>query len=99
MCRDSQGGHHPSPSATRRSPELLRAGRLTGLWPSSHLRLVSVSFRHPEPLDRVTLEIKLDDHHGFLANDPTIVARLDGHNLRPFVFDPAAVWVLEWDFT
>src|SRR4029450_8608684 len=38
------------------------------------------------------------DHHGFLANNPTIMARLDGHNLRRFVFDTAAVRVLDVDF-
>ena len=51
---------------------------------------------HPEPLDRVSLEVELDQHDRLVADHPAVVARLDRDNLRRLVLDDAAVGVSMW---
>ena len=49
--------------------------------------LVAVSARHAEPLDRVSLEVELDEDGGLVADHPTVVPRLDGDDLRRLALD------------
>ncbi len=53
---------------------------------------------HPEALNRIALEIELDEHHRFFPNHPAVVPGLDRDNLRRLVFDDAAVGVFDVDF-
>jgi hypothetical protein len=55
--------------------------------------------RHTEPADRVALEVDLDQHHRLLADNPTVVAGIDSHDLRRLVFDDAAIGVLDVDLS
>ena len=59
---------------------------------------MTMGIRHSEAANRVALEVEFDQHHRLLADDPTVVARLDRHNLRSFVFHHAAVGVFNVDF-
>ncbi len=51
--------------------------------------------RHAEARDGFLFEVELDEHGGFLADDPTLVSRFDGNNLWPFEFQQASVAVFE----
>ena len=55
--------------------------------------LMLVFGSHPEPAHGVAFEIELDQHHRFSADHPTVVAGVDRHHLRGFVFHHAAVGV------
>ena len=57
-----------------------------------------MGIRHPEAADRVTLEIELDQHDWFLAHDPTVMPRIDRHDLGSLVFHDTAVGVFDVDF-
>jgi len=50
---------------------------------------------HPKPPDGIALEVELDEHHWFASDDPAVVTRLDGDDLRGLVLDDAAVGVLD----
>ena len=54
---------------------------------------------HAEALNRVALEVELDEHHRFLSDHPAVVPGLDRDNLRRLVFDDAAVRVFDVDLT
>ena len=56
-----------------------------------------MGIRHSETADRVTLEVEFDQHHRLVADDPTIVTRLDRHNLRRLVLHNTAVGVFNVD--
>ena len=53
---------------------------------------------HAEPADRVTLEVEFDQHHRLLADDPTVMPRLDRHDLGGLVFHDTTVGVFDVDF-
>jgi hypothetical protein len=59
---------------------------------------MTMSIRHPEAADRVTFEVEFDQHHGLLTHNPTIVTRLDDHNLRSLELHDATVGVFDVDF-
>lgn len=40
---------------------------------------------HAEPADSVTLEVEFDQHHGLPAHNPTVMPRLDCHDLGSLV--------------
>lgn len=48
-------------------------------------------FRHPEAADGLISEVELDDYRGLVADDKTIVARLDAKYLRRTEIEDAAV--------
>ena len=50
---------------------------------------------HAEAVDGVALEVELDQHDRFLADDPAVVARFDRDDLRRLVLDDAAVGVFD----
>jgi hypothetical protein len=56
---------------------------------------MTMGIRHSETGDRVTLEVEFDQHHGLVAHDPTIMTRLDRHNLRSLVFHNTAIGVFD----
>ena len=56
-------------------------------------------FRHPEPSDRVPLEIELDQDNRLAADDPAVMAGLDCDDLRRFVLDHATVGIFDVDFS
>jgi len=58
---------------------------------------VPVGF-HAEALRGVALEVELDDHDRFFADDPAVMAWFDGDDLRRFVLDDAAIRVFDVDF-
>ena len=53
---------------------------------------------HAEPADGVTLEVEFDQHHGLPTHNPTVMPRLDRHDLGGLVFDDATVGVLDVNF-
>ena len=57
-----------------------------------------MGIRHPESADRVTLEIEFDQHDWFLAHNPTVMPRIDRHDLGSLVFHDTAVGVFDVDF-
>jgi hypothetical protein len=63
------------------------------------MNLVPVDVGHAEPADRVTLEVDLDENDRLLADNPTIVPGLDGHDLRRLVLDDAAIGVFDVDLS
>ena len=59
---------------------------------------VTMDLGHAESADGVTLEVEFDQHHGLPAHNPTVMTRVDRHDLGGLVFDDAAVGVLDVDF-
>jgi hypothetical protein len=53
---------------------------------------------HSETTNRLTFEVEFDQNHRFIADDPTVVAGLDGHDLRSFVLHDTAIGILDMDF-
>jgi hypothetical protein len=60
---------------------------------------VPVLLQHPEPTDSVALEIELDQHRRFVANNPPIMSRFDANGLRSHELQGAAIRVLNMDLT
>src|SRR6187549_1674264 len=58
---------------------------------------VRMCSRHPETVDRIALEVELDQDHRFLADDPAVMTRFDRDDLRRLVFHDAAVGVFDVD--
>jgi len=50
---------------------------------------------HPETTDRVSFEIELDEHDRLVADDPSVVFRLDRDDLRGLAFHAAAIRVFD----
>lgn len=59
--------------------------------------LVPVRLRHSEPADCFSFEIELNQHDRLGADDPAVVTRVDGDDLRRPVLDDAAVGVFDVD--
>jgi len=57
-----------------------------------------MSARHPESIDRVPLEVELDQHDRLFADDPAVMTRFDRDDLWRLVLDDAAVGVFDVDF-
>ena len=55
--------------------------------------------RHAEPVDRVTFEVDFDQNDRLLADNPTIVPGLDGHDLRRLVLNDATISVFDVDLS
>jgi hypothetical protein len=58
---------------------------------------MTMGFGHAEAIDRLFFEVEFDQDDGLDAHDPSIVSRLDDHNLRGPVFEHTAVRVLDVD--
>src|SRR5919109_1531693 len=58
-----------------------------------------VRVRHPQARDGIALEVELDQDRRLLADDPAVVARLDGDELWRLELDRAAVGVLDVDLS
>ena len=50
---------------------------------------------HPETTDRVSFEIELDEHDRLVADDPSVVFRLDRDDLRGLALHAAAIRVFD----
>ena len=59
---------------------------------------MTMGVRHSEAADRVALEVEFDHDHRLVAHDPTVVSRLDRHDLRSLVLHDTTVGVLDMDF-
>jgi len=53
---------------------------------------------HAEAVDGFALEVEFDQDNRLLSHDPSVMSRLDGHNLRRFMLDDATVGVLDVNF-
>jgi len=53
---------------------------------------------HSEAADRLTLEVEFDQHHRLLADNPTVMSRLDCDDLGSFVFHDTTVTIFDVDF-
>jgi len=53
---------------------------------------------HPEPADRIAFEVELDQHHGFLADDPAVMSRLYRHDLGRLVLHDTPVGIFDVNF-
>jgi ubiquinone/menaquinone biosynthesis C-methylase UbiE len=53
---------------------------------------------HSKATDRIALEVEFDQHHRLVPHDPTVMAGIDRHNLRRFVFHYATVGILDVNF-
>ncbi len=51
--------------------------------------------RHAKARDGVAFEVELDQDHRLPADDPAVVSRIDGHDLRRLELDHAAVGVFD----
>ena len=45
---------------------------------------------HTEPADSVTLEVEFDQHHWLPTHNPTVMPRLDRHDLGSLVTGPTS---------
>src|SRR5581483_2966084 len=108
--RERQFAYDPNPGARGRragrsdrpqSVDVL-VGRTRRVSKRSHGRdeaaLVTMRVGHAEAVDGVAFEVEFDQHHWLFADDPAVMARLDGDDLRRLVLDDAAVGVFDMDF-
>src|ERR1700736_285186 len=56
-------------------------------------------FWHSQTAGSIALEVNFNQHRRLIADDPTVMAWLDRHNLRRLVFDDTAVRVFDVDLS
>src|SRR3981189_1802914 len=59
---------------------------------------MTMGFRHAKSTDRVALEVEFDQHYRLVPNDPTVMARIDRHNLWRLVLYYTPVGVFDVNF-
>src|SRR6266446_1188670 len=80
----------------RRKTSTIWTGNLA---PRSGTSPMTMDIGHSEAADRFTFEVEFDQHHRLVTHHPTVMARLDRHNLRSLVLHDTAVGVFDVDFT